>query len=379
MTRNGLSSTLDARCPAPPAASPSRTPASAAASAASAVSRRIRRPTPPRARPRPRRARPAGGGARAGAASSESAARPPAVEQLVVVEVDVHDRRQRAGERRARRCRASACSAARARGGRRRGGSTPGCVERGARRAGREERRPRRRSRCSRRTRARRRRSSRSRRCTSRRRRRSAARARARAASAPSRSTCSAGSPPGRPRVRRRRPVRVVAERPERRRLAGALDEQLLVLAVGRRPQQRGDREAAGPRDREVAVAVPDRRVERPFDVARHHRVALRTEHVRDLRTPRQGRARPGAGRADERIDRTSRPRPRLPSRRSAAACSATGASRSSISQTGDQPVANERGDVVAVFNGELYNFRELRARARGEGPRDPRHAATRR
>jgi asparagine synthase (glutamine-hydrolysing) len=29
--------------------------------------------------------------------------------------------------------------------------------------------------------------------------------------------------------------------------------------------------------------------------------------------------------------------------------------------QTGDQPVADERGAVVAVFNGELYNFRELR------------------
>ena len=28
---------------------------------------------------------------------------------------------------------------------------------------------------------------------------------------------------------------------------------------------------------------------------------------------------------------------------------------------TGDQPVANERGDVVTVFNGELYNFAELR------------------
>jgi asparagine synthase (glutamine-hydrolysing) len=29
---------------------------------------------------------------------------------------------------------------------------------------------------------------------------------------------------------------------------------------------------------------------------------------------------------------------------------------------TGGQPVANEAGDVTAVFNGELYNFRELRA-----------------
>src|SRR3954453_1468342 len=28
---------------------------------------------------------------------------------------------------------------------------------------------------------------------------------------------------------------------------------------------------------------------------------------------------------------------------------------------TGDQPVASERGDIVCVFNGERYNFRELR------------------
>jgi asparagine synthase (glutamine-hydrolysing) len=33
---------------------------------------------------------------------------------------------------------------------------------------------------------------------------------------------------------------------------------------------------------------------------------------------------------------------------------------------TGSQPVANEAGDVVAVFNGELYNFRGLRAELAG-------------
>lgn len=35
---------------------------------------------------------------------------------------------------------------------------------------------------------------------------------------------------------------------------------------------------------------------------------------------------------------------------------------------TGGQPVANESGDVVAVFNGELYNFRELRVELAGHG-----------
>ena len=33
---------------------------------------------------------------------------------------------------------------------------------------------------------------------------------------------------------------------------------------------------------------------------------------------------------------------------------------------TGSQPVANETGDVVAVFNGELYNFHELRSQLTG-------------
>jgi asparagine synthase (glutamine-hydrolysing) len=36
--------------------------------------------------------------------------------------------------------------------------------------------------------------------------------------------------------------------------------------------------------------------------------------------------------------------------------------------QTGDQPVASERGDVVCVFNGELYNFRELRRELEAAG-----------
>src|SRR5712691_9215479 len=36
--------------------------------------------------------------------------------------------------------------------------------------------------------------------------------------------------------------------------------------------------------------------------------------------------------------------------------------------QTGSQPVANETGDVVAVFNGELYNFPELRRELAAKG-----------
>ena len=36
--------------------------------------------------------------------------------------------------------------------------------------------------------------------------------------------------------------------------------------------------------------------------------------------------------------------------------------------ETGDQPVSNERGDVVAVVNGELYNYRELRSDLEAKG-----------
>src|SRR2546430_2942899 len=34
--------------------------------------------------------------------------------------------------------------------------------------------------------------------------------------------------------------------------------------------------------------------------------------------------------------------------------------------ETGSQPVTNEGGDIAAVFNGEIYNFPQLRAELRG-------------
>ena len=86
---------------------------------------------------------------------------------------------------------------------------------------------------------------------------------------------------------------------------------------------------------------------------------------VRDLRTARARRAaRPGARRADER--RARPPRARTRASVDAFGRCVLGHRRLQVIDlaTGSQPVANETGDVVAVFNGELYNFRELRARA---------------
>ncbi len=48
---------------------------------------------------------------------------------------------------------------------------------------------------------------------------------------------------------------------------------------------------------------------------------------------------------------------------------------------TGDQPIHNEDRSVTVVLNGEIYNFRELRRRLRGNGHRfatDGRHRGDR-
>src|ERR1700746_1151454 len=36
--------------------------------------------------------------------------------------------------------------------------------------------------------------------------------------------------------------------------------------------------------------------------------------------------------------------------------------------ETGNQPLSNETGDVTLVFNGEIYNYRELRQGLLGRG-----------
>ena len=75
--------------------------------------------------------------------------------------------------------------------------------------------------------------------------------------------------------VGRARPVRVVPERASRGGLAGALEPARVVLAgrLVRRPEQRGDREAARPSLLQAREGGPHPVVERPFDVAGDDRV----------------------------------------------------------------------------------------------------------
>ncbi|MGH9343904.1 MAG: asparagine synthase (glutamine-hydrolyzing), partial [Terriglobia bacterium] len=43
--------------------------------------------------------------------------------------------------------------------------------------------------------------------------------------------------------------------------------------------------------------------------------------------------------------------------------------------ETGDQPLSNETGDVSLVFNGEIYNYRELRRELLGRGHQFKTHS----
>ena len=38
------------------------------------------------------------------------------------------------------------------------------------------------------------------------------------------------------------------------------------------------------------------------------------------------------------------------------------------LSEAGAQPMATEAGDIIIVFNGEIYNYQELRARLESKG-----------
>ena len=95
----------------------------------------------------------------------------------------------------------------------------------------------------------------------------------------------------------------------------------------------------------------------------RHHRHFRYTRHERDF-------ARPAA--SHERIAVAPRPRRRRPASSSRASASATGGCRSSTIATGQQPLFNEDGSVVVVFNGEIYNFQELVPELQARGPPVP-------
>jgi Orotidine-5''-phosphate decarboxylase len=75
--------------------------------------------------------------------------------------------------------------------------------------------------------------------------------------------------------------VGVVTEWRDLRRAARAVEPGRLVLAVGRRPQERRDDEARRPPLEQALEGGPDAVVERSLGVAGHDRVAFKAPHVR--------------------------------------------------------------------------------------------------
>ena len=171
------------------------------------------------------------------------------------------------------------------------------------------------------------------------------------------------------PRMVGRGPVRVQPEGPASLRLARALEPEPRVLAGRGGPHQRRDREA--------------RRAGAPGDALNRSRRRRRAAAPHDTRRPRTARAvcDPCAASPDSIRPRARRIRSSWTP--CAPRCSIAGPTKARPTSfghcvlghqrlkvidldTGYQPVANETGDVVAVFNGEAYNFRSLREELRG-------------
>ena len=239
---------------------------------------------------------------------------------------------------------------------------------------------------CSRRARARAPPPARRRPCTSRRRRRtrgSSPRSRIHAAS---RAHARGGIAAGRPRMRRARPVRVQSERRAR---GGAAARARASAPRPRRTPGPAAGSARSRRSRPAGGAAARRSAARP-----RRRAAARRGRTpwRLNRLAWKAHCRACAGSADS-IRRPDEPQPALvdemrarirhrgPDQGSTDAFGpcVLGHQRLQVldPELGYQPVANETGDVIAVFNGELYNFAELRAglrrghevRGRGDTP----------
>ena len=214
--------------------------------------------------------------------------------------------------------------------------------------------------------------------CTSRRRRRGAAEASLAQPPRPPRARARAGSPPsGRAWSGAAQCVwmaeRARAPRPRARAPEPRCARSSPAHGSGR-PEQRRDREAAGPprlQARRSAASTPSSSGRSTWQETTAYRFAgvCGICGTRDAAARPPDAERPSSAQATAIVHRgpdhgavdafgALHARPPPPAR--------------DRPPTGDQPVANEDGDVVAVFNGEIYNFRALRAELEAQGHRLP-------